>query len=61
MLDDYLAAVRRRRQLAILERLSSRPSLAHRRATRPRMGLVRRLLRLLAHILTQGGSSRAQA
>lgn len=60
MLDAYLAAARRRRQLALLERLSSRPSLAHRRAARPRLGLVRRLLRLLAHTL-QGGSPRAQA
>lgn len=43
----YLAGVARRNQLAQLEVMAARPTLAMRRAVRPRLGLVRRLVRLL--------------
>lgn len=43
----YLLHAYRRRQLARLEVMAARPSLARRRAARPRLGVVRRLVRFL--------------
>lgn len=43
----YLANATRRRQLVRLELMAARPSLAQRRSVRPRLGLIRRLLRLI--------------
>lgn len=44
----YLATAWRRRQLARLEAMAARPSLSVKRRTRPRVGVLRRLVRFLA-------------
>lgn len=43
----YLAGVYRRNQLSQLEMMAARPTLAQRRLARPRVGVLRRFLRLL--------------
>lgn len=43
----YLAGLMRRNRLAQLEHMAARPTLAQRRAARPRLGIVRRLVRFI--------------
>lgn len=49
----YLSNRQRRRELVRLELMAARPTLSQRRAVRPRVGIIKRLLKLVKEVLSR--------